>query len=163
MSETAPAPSASGRANELLDPKFMRRLDQLAVLSRKVFRGQMKGERRSRKKGVSVEFADYRDYVPGDDLRFIDWNIYGRLDRLFRKGQLLGETAGENLVHGRQTAPGARSRQSGDVHYPISPATIRGNAEYPGRRASGSSDDTVSPSGPKATRTEGTPAARAVA
>jgi uncharacterized protein (DUF58 family) len=43
----------------------------------------MKGERLSRRKGQSVEFADYRNYVVGDDLRFLDWNLYGRLDRLF--------------------------------------------------------------------------------
>jgi len=45
----------------------------------------MKGERRSHRKGESVEFADYRSYVPGDDLRFIDWNLYARLDRLYLK------------------------------------------------------------------------------
>ncbi|MEZ6091235.1 MAG: DUF58 domain-containing protein [Pirellulaceae bacterium] len=57
----------------------------MELVSRKVFRGRMKGERRSRRKGQSVEFADYRNYVPGDDLRFIDWNMYARLDRLFLK------------------------------------------------------------------------------
>jgi uncharacterized protein (DUF58 family) len=45
----------------------------------------MKGERRSRRKGQSVEFADFRNYVPGDDLRLIDWNLYARLDHLFLK------------------------------------------------------------------------------
>ena len=45
----------------------------------------MKGERRSKRKGQSVEFADFRNYVPGDDLRFIDWNLYARLDKLFLK------------------------------------------------------------------------------
>ena len=45
----------------------------------------MKGERRSKRKGQSVEFADFRNYVPGDDLRFIDWNTYARLDQLFLK------------------------------------------------------------------------------
>jgi uncharacterized protein (DUF58 family) len=57
----------------------------MELVSRKVFRGRMKGERRSRRKGQSVEFADFRNYVPGDDLRFIDWNTYARLDRLFLK------------------------------------------------------------------------------
>src|SRR6185369_8387572 len=47
--------------------------------------GKLKGERRSKRRGQSVEFADYRNYVVGDDLRFIDWNIYARLDRLFLK------------------------------------------------------------------------------
>ena len=69
----------------LLEPQLIARLDQLQVLTHKVFRGRHKGERRSRKKGQSVEFADYREYVPGDDTRFLDWNVYGRLDRLFIK------------------------------------------------------------------------------
>ena len=69
----------------LLDPDFMRKLDAVAVRSRKIFTGRMRGERRSRRRGISVEFADYRDYSEGDDLRHIDWNIYGRLDRLFPK------------------------------------------------------------------------------
>ena len=57
----------------------------MELVSRKIFRGRMKGERRSKKKGQSVEFADFRNYVPGDDLRFIDWNLYARLDKLFLK------------------------------------------------------------------------------
>jgi uncharacterized protein (DUF58 family) len=71
--------------NELLDPEFMTRLERLDIVSRKIFMGTMKGERRSKRKGQSVEFADYRSYVVGDDLRFLDWNIYGRLERLFIK------------------------------------------------------------------------------
>lgn len=63
----------------------MSRLDQLDVMSRKLLAGKMKGERRSKRRGQSVEFADYRNYVVGDDLRFIDWNIYARLDKLFLK------------------------------------------------------------------------------
>src|SRR4051812_30296097 len=69
----------------LLDPAFMARLDQLDLMSRKLLAGKLKGERRSKRRGQSVEFADYRNYVIGDDLRFIDWNIYGRLDKLFLK------------------------------------------------------------------------------
>ncbi|MBI2191057.1 MAG: DUF58 domain-containing protein [Planctomycetes bacterium] len=69
----------------ILDSEFMQKLEQLELVSRKIFTGRMKGERRSRKRGVSIEFADYRDYTPGDDLRFVDWNVYGRLDRLFLK------------------------------------------------------------------------------
>src|SRR5438552_12208466 len=67
----------------LLDPQFLARLEQLELVSRKIFLGLMKGERRSKRKGQSVEFADYRNYVKGDDLRFLDWNLYARLDRLF--------------------------------------------------------------------------------
>ena len=73
------------KSDRLLDPAFMARLDQLDLLSRKLLAGKMKGERRSKRRGQSVEFADYRNYVIGDDLRFIDWNIYARLDRLFLK------------------------------------------------------------------------------
>lgn len=69
--------------NELLPATFMHQLDKLDVLSRKVLAGKLKGERRSKQRGQSVEFADYRNYVAGDDLRFIDWNLYARLDRLF--------------------------------------------------------------------------------
>ncbi len=73
----------SAPAQPLLDAKFLARLEQLELVSRKIFMGRMKGERRSKKKGQSVEFADYRNYVVGDDLRFLDWNLYARLDRLF--------------------------------------------------------------------------------
>jgi uncharacterized protein (DUF58 family) len=75
-----PAPA---QTQALLEPKFLARLEQLELVSRKIFQGRMKGERRSKKKGQSVEFADYRNYVVGDDLRFLDWNLYARLDRLF--------------------------------------------------------------------------------
>ncbi|MEM1446410.1 MAG: DUF58 domain-containing protein [Planctomycetota bacterium] len=68
---------------DLLTPEFMHRLDRLDVASRKLLRGSMQGERRSKQKGQSVEFADYRPYVVGDDLRRIDWNLYARLDKLF--------------------------------------------------------------------------------
>ena len=69
----------------LLSPGFLAQLERLELVTRKVFRGRMKGERRSKRKGQSVEFADFRNYVAGDDLRFIDWNTYARLDRLFLK------------------------------------------------------------------------------
>lgn len=71
--------------SSLLSPQLLQQLERLELVSRKVFRGRLKGERRSRRKGQSVEFADFRNYVPGDDLRFIDWNLYARLDRLFLK------------------------------------------------------------------------------
>jgi len=73
------------RVDELIDSKLMARLDSLDVISRKVFLGKVQGERRSKRRGVSVEFADYRHYAHGDDLRFVDWNVYARLDRLFLK------------------------------------------------------------------------------
>ncbi len=70
---------------ELLEPEFMARLDSLDLLSRKILQGKLQGERRSKRRGQSVEFADHRPYVAGDDLRFVDWNIYGRLEQLFLK------------------------------------------------------------------------------
>lgn len=79
-------PSVKPRTlDDLLGSALIARLSQLDVSSRKVFSGKLKGERRSKRRGSSVEFADHRPYVVGDDLRRIDWNIFGRLDRLFLK------------------------------------------------------------------------------
>jgi uncharacterized protein (DUF58 family) len=72
-------------ATSLLEPEFLRKLEQLSIVSKKVFTGQLKGERRSTKRGTSVEFADYRNYTLGDDLRYIDWNTFARLEKLFLK------------------------------------------------------------------------------
>ena len=75
----------STAATPLLSPALLAQLEKLELVTRRIFRGRMKGERRSKRKGQIVEFADFRNYVPGDDLRFIDWNTYARLDRLFLK------------------------------------------------------------------------------
>ena len=72
-------------ATSLLEPEFLRKLEQLTVVSKKVFAGQLKGERRSTRRGTSVEFADYRNYTLGDDPRYIDWNTFARLEKLFLK------------------------------------------------------------------------------
>ncbi|HUG71642.1 MAG TPA: DUF58 domain-containing protein [Pirellulaceae bacterium] len=77
--------SSTQSATPLLSPQLLAQLERLELVSRKIFRGRLKGERRSKRKGQSVEFADFRNYVPGDDIRFIDWNLYARLDRLFLK------------------------------------------------------------------------------
>jgi uncharacterized protein (DUF58 family) len=69
----------------LLTPDLLHRLEQFQLLAQRRARSSVKGERRSRARGQSVEFADYRNYVAGDDLRYLDWNLYGRLDRLFLK------------------------------------------------------------------------------
>jgi uncharacterized protein (DUF58 family) len=69
----------------LLDGEMMRRLEQLTIVSRKISTGRLKGERRSRRRGSSNDFADYRNYVAGDDMRYLDWKIYSRLERLFIK------------------------------------------------------------------------------
>src|SRR5688572_9984125 len=77
--------STTSSESPLLTPQLLAQLERLELVSRKIFRGRLKGERRSKRKGQSVEFADFRNYVPGDDVRFIDWNLYARLDRLFLK------------------------------------------------------------------------------
>jgi uncharacterized protein (DUF58 family) len=69
----------------LLTPELIRSLEQLQLLAARRAKSVARGERRSRARGQSVEFADYRDYAHGDDFRYLDWNLYGRLDRLFVK------------------------------------------------------------------------------
>jgi len=85
---TAPVAHAAeggASADVLFDEGFLRRLEQLELASRRLTAGRMKGERRSVRRGQSVEFADYRNYTAGDDLRQLDWNVYARLERLFIK------------------------------------------------------------------------------
>ncbi len=71
--------------NSLLTPELLRRLEQFQLLAARRAKSSARGERRSRARGQSVEFADYRTYVHGDDFRYLDWNLYGRLERLFLK------------------------------------------------------------------------------
>ena len=86
------APSASTQppvqgdtAEELLTPEFLRKLERLSLVVSRAFAGRMHGERRSTRRGASVEFADFRHYTPGDDLRAVDWSVYARLEKLFLK------------------------------------------------------------------------------
>ena len=69
----------------LLEPEFLRKLETLSLLSRRMVQSGLRGERRSSTLGRGVEYADYRSYQAGDDYRYIDWNIFSRLDRLFVK------------------------------------------------------------------------------
>lgn len=69
----------------LLTPDFLRKIERLSLVAKRVFPGQLRGERRSTKRGSSVEFADYRNYTIGDDFRRVDWNVYARLEKLFLK------------------------------------------------------------------------------
>ena len=75
MNETAAEP--------LLSSDFLKRLEQLELSAKKVLAGRMKGDRLSKRKGRGSEFADYRPYTAGDDLRFLDWNVFGRVEKLF--------------------------------------------------------------------------------
>jgi uncharacterized protein (DUF58 family) len=72
----------SGKDDELFGDDFQRKLDYLALVSKRVFAGRMRAERRTKKSGSGVEFADHRDYQPGDDFRYLDWNVYQRFERL---------------------------------------------------------------------------------
>ncbi len=84
MRESSASPHP-GSGDALSDPAFLARIEKLQLLSRHLFRGRQRAERRSTKTGASLEFADYREFVPGDDLRHIDWSVYGRHDRLYLK------------------------------------------------------------------------------
>ena len=86
------------KPDDLLDPRLLARLERVDVRSSKMFPGKLQGERRSKKRGQSVEFDDYRNYAPGDDLRFVDWNVYARLDRLFIKLFLEEEDLALHLI-----------------------------------------------------------------
>jgi uncharacterized protein (DUF58 family) len=76
-------PAASTQAAEAgFDQQFLKQLEYLHVVAKKVFAGKSRAERRSRGQGSGIEFADHRDYTAGDDLRYLDWSVYGRMDRL---------------------------------------------------------------------------------
>jgi uncharacterized protein (DUF58 family) len=83
---TAPVSMRLGRPRadkaDLFDDEFQKKLESLAIVSRRVFSGRMRAERRTKKKGSGIEFADHRDYAPGDDFRSVDWNVYQRFSRL---------------------------------------------------------------------------------
>jgi len=75
-------PVLSAKDEELFDDDFQRKLEYLALVSRRVFAGRMRAERRTKKSGSGIEFADHREYQPGDDFRYLDWNVYQKMDRL---------------------------------------------------------------------------------
>lgn len=83
--DPAPGADAAETGSPVLDPTFLRRLERLAVVARRTLKGVGRGERRSKRHGGTVEFADYRRYTPGDDTRRIDWYAYARLEQMFLK------------------------------------------------------------------------------
>jgi len=106
--------------DDLFDDEFQRKLDYLAMVSRRVFSGAMRAERRTKKTGSGIEFADHRDYTPGDDIRYLDWAAYQRFDRLLIRlyeeeedlaiyfildtSASMGFGDGEKLRHGKRLA-----------------------------------------------------------
>ena len=77
------APTDTGAL--VFDSEFLRKLERIELLARKVFRGQVRGEHSTQRRGHGLEFTDFRRYQAGDDFRYIDWNIFSRLDRLVLK------------------------------------------------------------------------------
>ncbi|MDB4945313.1 MAG: hypothetical protein JWP97_4847 [Labilithrix sp.] len=82
LGRTGKSAAKTARDEDLFDDDFQRKLDYLALVSKRAFAGRMRAERRTKKTGAGVEFADHREYQPGDDFRYLDWNIYQRFDRL---------------------------------------------------------------------------------
>ncbi len=111
-------PAAGSSSDDLFDDEFQRKLDYLALVSKRVFAGRMRAERRTKKSGSGVEFADHRDYQPGDDFRYLDWNVYQRFDRLLLRlyeeeedlaiyflvdaSSSMGEGGGKKLRHAKR-------------------------------------------------------------
>ncbi len=142
--------------NFVLDPKEFRLLDGLRMNPRKSFSGRVRGERLTRKKGVSIEFADYREYSEGDDLRHLDWNVLARLDvpvmRTYQDEEDLavhllldvspsmsfGEPTKSELARKCALGLGYVALMGGDTVYPrtlsrVTPRTLplRGRASFP--------------------------------
>jgi uncharacterized protein (DUF58 family) len=142
--------------NLVLDPKEFRLLEGLRLNPRKTFGGKIRGERLTSKKGVSIEFADYREYSEGDDLRHLDWNVLARLDvpvmRTYQDEEDLpvhilldtspsmsfGEPSKADLAQKCALALGYVALVGGDTVYPrtlarISPRSqpLRGRAAFP--------------------------------
>src|SRR3954452_11717147 len=69
----------------LFDSGFLQKLEYLSLVSRRVFRGTLLAQRRTTQMGGGVEFAHHREYTPGDDFRYLDWNLYARQDELLLK------------------------------------------------------------------------------
>ena len=69
----------------MFDREFLQKLEYLDVVARKLLAGRIRADRLSSRRGTSVEFEDYRQYAVGDDLRYLDWNIFGRLEEFFLK------------------------------------------------------------------------------
>lgn len=100
--------------DELLPPALAAKIDRLDVFSRKVFAGKLPGERRSKRRGRSVEFDDFRNYAMGDDLRHIDWNIYARFDRLVVKLFREEEDMGVHVIVDASPSMAAGEEQARD-------------------------------------------------
>ena len=86
-SAAQPVPPATSqeRAETFFDAEFLKKIERLRLVAKRLSWAGAKGEHAVSRKGFSLEFSDYRNYQPGDDLRYVDWNIYRRLERLLVK------------------------------------------------------------------------------
>jgi len=98
MAMKPPLSAADTASPFVFDERFLRKLERLELVARKIFRGLMRGEHTTRRRGRGLEFSDFRGYRPGDDFRHIDWNIYSRLDQLFLKLHALEEDVTLHLI-----------------------------------------------------------------
>ena len=103
---------APGPSNRFIDPTVLTKIQNLELLARTVVEGFVQGLHKSPFLGFSVDFAEYRQYHPGDEIRRIDWNVYARLDKLFVK-LFEGET--NTHVHFLLDASGSMGYGSGEV------------------------------------------------
>lgn len=114
LGRKAPVTARSGD-DDLFDDDFQRKLDYLALVSKRAFAGRMRAERRTKKTGAGVEFADHRDYQPGDDFRYLDWNVYQRFDRLLLR---LFEEEEDLAIYFIVDASTSMGFPNGDAHAP---------------------------------------------
>lgn len=86
-----PARKLAAEQANLFDDEFLRQLELLQVIARRLLRGRQRAERKTKKTGSGLEFADHREYSPGDDIRNVDWNVLARLNqtlvRLFEEDE----------------------------------------------------------------------------
>jgi uncharacterized protein (DUF58 family) len=93
------------------DGEFLRKLEVLNVVARKILAGSLRADRQSPRRGTSAEFADHRSYTEGDDFRHVDWHLFGRLEELFIK-----RYREEENLHLTVLVDASTSMDSGDVH-----------------------------------------------
>ena len=139
---------ADGPIGSRFDDRFLRKLESLALTIRRTAAGRSHGMRRSRRVGAGLEFADHRDYVPGDDLRYLDWNLYGRLERralrLYEEDEdlsidvLVDASASMAMGRAAQARAGVPDRRRPRLRRPGEPRSRGDDARWaptlPGRR-----------------------------
>ena len=158
---TKPTVAASlvAQSSGRFDEAFLRKLEALAVVAKKARGGDARAERRSRRVGAGIEFADHREYAPGDDVRSLDWNLYARMDRPFVRlreededltlALLVDGSASMGLGTPAKTGTGPADRGGVGVHRPGQSGS-RGRVPDRSRRARGLASPCVARAAPRA-------------